>query len=317
MKRMMKRYVVSFSVLGVLAVALALLLVVDGAGDSPVSLPEIDRIEIDNVVRIEIENNSRADPPVVFEVIDGEWRIQPEGYRADQELIRGIAGNIAALRLTGLVSVAGDLSRYDLDDAKRIDVVASLRDGSKRTVFVGKSATTLDHTYISIEGDRSVYQAVGNLKPRVALKKEQYRDMRILPFEPDTVTRLDFRESGDALSFSLEKKTDGSGGEGEATWTADFSGGETAEIKTADVDLLVGFLSNLVCTEYYDELDNSPKAYMHFTLRGESDITLTIYPVLDGSYPAVSSKAEYPFELASWRISQIRQRVDTIRESGD
>ena len=305
MRSSAKRQVVSMSVLGGAAIALAVFILLDSIEGRPTTLPELE--VIDRVDAISVTRN--AHEPVDLSLVNGAWFIEPEGYEANQALAHSLAVNIGFLQLSELVSISGDLARYDLDEQSRAAVTVTGEGGIQRTVYIGKIATTFEHTYVTLEGDNRVFQAEGNLHTLVSMDKDQFRNRHILQFPVESVAVIDAIYDGGSM-VSVERASTNEEN-GSPRWTTDVG----ADVAIENVNRLLGFLSNLTCGAFRDEFERNREAVIDITLQAEHELHLSVFPERDKKHSAVSSESQYPFELAAWQIGMLRDYIIALIEN--
>lgn len=285
----------TYIVLGILIVALSLYLVLRQRDRMQYTIPELNSLSAQEIEVLEIEQPGG----VVTMARSGEtWQIQPEGYRADPTAIGEMLKTVTDLRLTELVSVTGNYSRYDLDEQSRIRVTVFKHDKVLRSFDLGKRSPTYNHTFIRIDGDDRVFQTPGDPGGLFGLTKEDLRDRLVLSFDKDTITEIRAEGAGWTVNLIRTPKdsTEDQGFSGEKkrfTWRA-----ETGEVWDAEtIDELLNTLSALKAFRYREQGDREGDPVFSITLTGQKLYTLDFFARQDNTYPASSSESEYPFAL--------------------
>lgn len=279
-------------------------------------LPQLPSISTAEITKLEtVRNGQRA----IMEKRDGKWWIQPQGWPADADKIRGMLDIVAGLKLTALISESKSYTRYELDDAHRITVTAWKGDKAVLSFDVGKSAPTYQHTHVRLQGDPNVYHAREDFRGRFDRDVDQLRDLSILAFKAESIQRL--AVTADGQIASVERKAgEPEKGDKEKAETAAKAGTEWIRAGGGTVDAesvqgLVNALSRLECMKFLDE---GPKAdatepTTTLVLNGEKEYRLDIFAKnAEGDYPALSSGTPYPFVLSGYQVDEIKEKIDKI-----
>jgi hypothetical protein len=307
-----------YIILSVLIFALAGYLLVKKNNQLHYSLPPTPAIAQKNIVRLEIINGGKK---TILTRKDGAWFISPEDYPADAGKIERITGVIADFSLETLASESGDYLRYDLTDDKKITVQV-FGEKSAAVLFsfdVGKRVATGGHTFVTIQGDKRVYQASGNFRSDFEQTAQDLRDKKILSLAPDTLTSLQFTENGKETKITKQagEQHEGKDSQGQkpATRWLDTAG---REIPEPVMNEFFAQLSELQCDAYpegkkKEDLKN-PIISLH--LQGEKNANLSIFDKgnqKDKENPGLSSDNNYPFLLQTYKVEMIRKALREIR----
>jgi hypothetical protein len=271
-------------------------------------LPVLPEVAKKDISKIEI---SKGDRSIVLNKKDDQWFIGPRQYPADQNKIKALLDVLEDLTLTTAVSESKDYIRYELNDAKKINVKAWQADTLRRNFDIGKTASTFRHTFVKIDADERVFHARDNFKNKFDQTTDKLRDKAVLSFETadideilitkDQATlRLTRTEASEEKAPQTEEQADAQ------TPPAPKMVWQSAEGKLGDdanVNRLLSTLSNLRCDTFIDDRKNEDFTSPLYTvqLKGGRDYKLSIFAKAkeeDPNYPATSSASDYPFLLS-------------------
>jgi hypothetical protein len=286
------------------------------------SLPTTPVIANDGINRLEFFNGGRK---TILTKKDGAWFISPENYPVDAGKIDRITRVIADFSLDTLASESGDYLRYDLTEEKKISVQV-FGDKGPGTLFsfdIGKRAATGRHTFVTIQGDKRVFQALGNFRSDFEQGPQDLRDKKILSPAQDTLTSLQITEGGKIQELK-KQLAEQAGAPQEpkpsatqkpnARWV-DMTG---KEIPESVMNEFFSQLSGLQCDSYLEgkKKEDFKDPIISIALRGEKGSTLSIFEKndqKDKTYPALSSDNGYPFVLQTYKVEMIRKALKEIR----
>lgn len=286
------------------------------------TIPATPAIAQDSIARLELFKGGRK---TILMKTNGSWFISPENYPVDAGKIDRITHIIANFSLDTLASESGDYPRYDLTDDKKITVQV-FGDKSTNALFsfdVGKRAATNRHTFVTIDGDKRVFQAQGNFRLDFEQSPQDLRDKNVLSITPDTLTSLQITEGGKTLELK-KQIAEQTGAEQqlktpEAQKTsARWVEGTGKEIPESTMNEFFSQLSGLQCASYLEgkKKEDFKNPIITLVLRGEKDATLSIFEKndqKDTANPALSSGNNYPFLLQTYKVEMIRKSLKEIR----
>ena len=270
-------------------------------------LPNIPEKTAKDFTRIEITGKGSS---IKLTKRDEIWSIQPQGYPVDPGRMDGILATLSTLKTTALASETKDYQRYELDDNRKIQVIAWSGDDIIRQFEIGKAAPSFRHTFIRLDKDHRVFHARDNFRSK---------------FDPD-VTALQHKtalelKTASVKSFVIGPKAGGTEfklqtGEGEnapAVWQR--SDGMAAD--RSAVDKLLGAVSNLRHQGFIDQAQKADfaKPIYSMTLNEENSHTLSIFAKRESDpdqYPAISSGVDFPFFLSDTQVQQIMQKPEDL-----
>ncbi len=143
-----------FVILGILICGLLIYVFQRKADRINYELPVIPPVVQRELTKIEL---SKGEIPIVIKKKDDKWYIDPQGYLADSNKVKGMLDGIEQLTLAALVSESKNYNRYDLDDQNKIQIKAWQGETLKRDFLIGKTAPGSQHTFVRLARDDRVY----------------------------------------------------------------------------------------------------------------------------------------------------------------
>jgi len=291
-----------YIILGVLVIAVSLYLLFRDRDRMRYKLPTLEPISSEDINRIEIKRHAAT----IELVRSGDvWEILPERHKADAQRARDILNTIQSFSITDLVSVSKSYDQFGLGNETRIEVTAFQEDTAVRRFYVGSSARTSQHTYITLPDDARVFHARGNLRGTFDRDHEDLRDKLILSFDSSIITEIEINKDGS--SFRLIRTTGAQKTQSETTWKT--STGDDWDNKS--VDNLLKQLSNLRCTRYLVDKPDPSQTLVSVSLKGDKTYRLDIFGKSGSEYPGVSPQAESAFLLSSYIVEEILNISDS------
>ncbi len=310
-----------YLILTAIIITAGLYLTLHKSDQTQYELPEISKIEIDAITRIEITTLKNT---ITLDKKGTQWRLAPNGYPADGAKIKSMLFEIEEITITDLVSESKAYNRYQLGDEDKITARAWAQDKLKRELDIGKEAATFQHTYIRLPGNPNVYHARGDFRRKFDQDITDLRDREVLAFDPDALRHIRITVGPDTLEMKLKelppadkektkKEADGPPEPPKNIWLA-------ADGNPVDAGTLESFLSsinNLMCENYLEGRQKSEfkNPALEIFLEGEQTYTLAIFKKTDekdSKIPAISSFNDYPFTLSSDRIDRLKKRVGNL-----
>jgi hypothetical protein len=285
-------------------------------------LPVLPEVAKKDISKIEI---SKGDTSIVLNKKDEQWFIGPQQYPADQNKVKAMLDVLESLKLDTAVSESKDYIRYELNDAKKINVKAWQDDTLRRNFDVGKTASTFRHTFVKIDTDDRVFHARENFKNTFDQTTDKLRDNKVLSFETADINEMTITKDQSALTLTRtpapEEKASQTENQGETqtppapkmVWqSADGKLGEDA-----NVNRLLSTLSNLRCKSFIDDRKKEDFTTPLYTvqLKGGQNYALSIFAKPkeeDPNYPATSSASDYPFLLAKSISDRIMKNPEDL-----
>ena len=307
--KLRKEYIVLFIVI----VVLILYLVLHGTDRTHYQLPEISEIPKNKIIQLEI---NRPGTQIVLNKKDNAWYIGPEAYPAELEKVKDMLTVIEKLTVTALVSESESYIRYDLNNAKKINVKAWEGKRLAREFDIGKSASTFRHTFIRLKEDPNVYHARENFRLKFSQTTAGLRDKTVMSFDQADIRQIDISKDRDVTVITQTesaKKENEQAEKKEIVW-------QTTEGRILDkpkINQLLSALSDLECETYIDDKSKADFQGPNYVikLKGGIEYILSIFPKIDEkakNYPAVSSENNYPFLLSEIQMDNIDKIIEEI-----
>ena len=121
---------------------------------------------------------------------EDNWTVSGAGYPVAPDAMDRIKDALKEIKLSALVSGAGDLVRYELDPKNAVRVKAFAGDKMVRHLTIGKTAPSFNHTFIILAEGKEVFQADGNFRNDFDKTVEDLRDKVVMAFETEKLQRL-------------------------------------------------------------------------------------------------------------------------------
>lgn len=285
-----------YIILGVLVIAVSLYLLFRDRDRMHYKLPTLEPISSEEISRIDIKRQAAT----IELVRSGDvWEILPERHKADAQRARDILNTIQSFSITDLVSVSKSYDQFELGNETRIEVTAFQEDTVVRRFYVGSSARSSQHTYITLPDDVRVFHARGDLRSTFDRDRAELRDKLILSFDSSIIAEIEINK--DSGSLGLTRAAGAESAQSETIWKT--STGEKWDNKA--VDNLLKQLSNLKCTRYLAENPDPSQSLVSVLLKGDKPFRLDIFDKSGSEYPGVSSQAESAFLLSSYIVEEI------------
>jgi hypothetical protein len=288
-----KRDLRSLLILGGLILVLALYVTLRTGDRVRYDLPELPEFQISQVDSIEIEQGGDT-----VEVVrrGNDWLIKPQDYPADRNTMETIAGELASLNITELVSAEeASYPRYGVDPESAVVVRALGSDAVLREVTVGRRASTYSHTFVRVGEDTRVFHAEGDLRSGIVRGREELRDRVVMRFPRGSVEALEFESSSGSSVARKEKR------EASTVWLAQ----DGSELEAETVEQALDRLSLLRATRFSETPFSDAQVFARFVVVADERHELTLYTEQDSLYPAVSSGSDYPFFINSVIADQL------------
>lgn len=289
-------------------------------------LPTIPQVDTARIDRVEI---SKADRLVILNKGEKGWTVTDKKFPVNPDDLEQMLGTLKEMKLSALVSGAKDLARYELDDIHAVTVKALAGKEVVRSFAIGKTAPSYNHTFICLDGlsddkDRTVYQANGNFKSQFDKEAADFRDKKVLGFDPDSVKKMTLETQGKTITLvkaqaleitdqEKEKSTAEKAAPKEAIWKNEE--GSVADQKS--ISDLLSSLSKLECLAFMDdgkaarlkEIQPSCK----ILLETDSTFVLNLFDKKDHQDVEGScSYTPYAFTLTSYKAEDIVSYTDKL-----
>ena len=309
-----------YIILAFVIIALSVYLVVRKTNRTLYRLPEVTKVAQKEITRLQV---TKGDTAIVFNKKDNTWYIAPEDYPADGNRVKDMLETIENFTLTALVAESKNYSRYDLNEALRVNVKAWQKDQLKRNIDIGKTASSFRHTFVKLEGDERVFHARGNFKNKFDLKKDDFRDKNVLAFKSSDIHFLQLTDKEQVSTFNKQqvpvevkapgteeekekKDTSSSPPEPKTSWQA----ADGQPIDEPELNRFLNSIANLRCESFIDKSkkEDFTSPLITLQLKGAKEYSLSVFDKLeekDTNYPATSSVSDYPFLLSGSQADRI------------
>ena len=306
-----------YLILAVIIIAAGLYLVFHKKDQTQYQLPQLSKIEIEAITRMEIKTAAET---LRLTKEKDQWLLAPKNYPADGAKVKSMLFALEEMVLTDLVSESQAYASYQLDDAMKISVKAWAGDKVVRALDIGKEAATYQHTFIRLPANPNVYHARGDFRRKFADNATDLRDREILAFDPDALQTIRVTSGADTLVLNRGKDPVPAAPQADQP-KSDQTGARpawlTAEDRNVEVDLVDSFLSsinNIKCERYLEgrEKDEFSAPVFKISLDGQQAYTLSIFKKeneKDTGHPAISSFNAYPFTLSNDRLKNWQKTV--------
>ena len=303
-----------YLLLVVAIIGLGALLFYQKKGRTNYQLPELTILE-GAVDRLVLEKDGRL---TELRLTDGKWVVGSQQYRANAARVEKMIAELKDLKLTALISEKGNYQLYELTPEKKLKVTLYHADQLLRELQIGKSSTSLRQTYVMLKDDPKVYQALGNLKSNFFSTVAELRDKKVFEIGGEKLAGLDEiilqqQEAGKNLVLSMvkvetEPVADGAKTDQPSVVVAGWQQKGGVSVADDAVAELLKNLSDLQCESFIDDRqpgDFKEAIYRVVVKGGGEELSLDLFALEDGKYPALSSLSPDPFWLPSWRAEKI------------
>ncbi|PIE61874.1 MAG: hypothetical protein CSA29_01120 [Desulfobacterales bacterium] len=275
-------------------------------------LPVPPAVDIEQIDRIEL---TKAQRTITLNKSETGWTLTDQKFPADQTAVDNILDIVKELKLSALVSEAGDLIRYELDPPNAVTLSAFAGEDEKRVFTIGKTAPSFNHTYVMLDGDKRIYQADKSFRNHFDASVQDLRDKLIFEVKADTIKKITLAKDGKSAVFiksppDADKKTDDAK-------ASDWQSAEGSSIDKAALDNLLSSLSHLECSEFLTDpaaealIKDAPSCKI--TLENGQILNLDLFQQ-NGKADMVgtTSYTPYIFSLAAYKVDDILSYVDKL-----
>jgi hypothetical protein len=319
------RFKKEYVILGVIILALGTYLLLNQRDRIHYDLPETADLDATTITKIEI---TKEGDTVSLTRQDDQWRLTPGDYPADKAQVERMLKSVAELTVTALVSETQSYARYDLDADRRIEVKAYEGDQLVRRFMVGKAASTFRHTHVLLGEDKNVYHAAGSFRWEFDKPVDDLRDKKVLDFERGMITEITI-ETGDkqlviakqepppARAEPAEDKSDNEAAQAPAPadrWLT----AEGQAVDAAEVEQFLSAFAPLKCSTFLDTDQKKTLTDPQYRLQlkgAETAKTLDLFSPsaeAESDYAGLSSDSPYPFKLAEFEVTKIKDFYTAI-----
>lgn len=298
-----------YLILALVILALGAYLVLNKENRSHYTLPDPPAIEAGKIDRIVIHKQALA---LELTQEAGAWVVTEKKFPADLPSVNNMLDVIRNLKISALISETKDLVRYELDEAHRIEVKAFQGPSSLMEFSIGKTAPSLNHTFVMLADDTRIYQADKSFTKFFDKSVEDLRDKQVLNFKQDSIQKITLEKDGVSKVLRASPPTDD---KEKISWKFED---DTAPDRETVTNLLSS-LSFLACQGFSDTLSKQelekqiPLAKI--TLENEIPMVLNIFKQdPEEAMLGTSSMSPYAFVLESFKARDILTYVDKLAE---
>ena len=286
-------------------VALSVYLALRSENQTHFKLPHPAKADSQKINRLLL---TKGDRTIELDKKDDQWSIAPKGYAADNIKVRNMVKAAVDLTPTDLISESGNYDRYDLTEAKKINVRAFADKQVVRNFDIGRVAPTYQHTFARLGDDPKVYQVRGRLDDTFGQTIDQLRDRTVVSFDKDDISELIVDKGAQSLALKLAQAKP------KPQWQD--SQGKTVD-QTA-VTSLLGDFSKFSCSSFM--ADNAAETLKDptwkLTFKGAKGAqTFSVYQPekkTDTELPALSSQSPYAFLVGKSKAEGIEKKLDKL-----
>lgn len=178
----------------------------DTANASSDNSPAILKLDQSSITRLEFKNKD-APPVVIGRSTSGpSWQItEPEALSADQSVVSNILSSLSSLNSERVVEEKpSDLKQFGLDPpAAEVDITG--RDNKSQKLFLGDQTPGGSAIYTMLAGDPRLFTMASSEKNSVDKTLNDLRDKRLLPIDPDKISRIDLIRKNQEIEFGRNK----------------------------------------------------------------------------------------------------------------
>ncbi|MBI9105460.1 MAG: DUF4340 domain-containing protein [Spirochaetales bacterium] len=285
-------------ILAAIAAVLLLYIIYRTAGNINYELPVLQQVDSESIDHITIEG---PDTSLDFTRQDEAWLINPEGWIANQSMLKTITSAVANLKPADLISSSGALSKYNLDETQKFTVKIFSGSELQREIYVGKVSSSGIYTYVMFPGNKNIYSVRGDLPSRFGGQKSAMREKQILSVPRDGILKMSMKTDDRVMTMFK----DGSG-----IWHAE---GRDDEVDSS-IKAAIPMLSPLRCTGFLESLPASGFSWTIDIQTTEGNVLLEVWPETAEGYPARSSQNGYPVLLTSYTTEKILETFGVVFE---
>lgn len=250
---------------------------------SSVKIKKLNSKDASSIDKIEINANGNN----FFIVRENEkWFLGNEKYLADENKIATLLDTISKVTLLDTISNRlGESEKAQYEITNSFKVVAKSNEKIVRTIFVGKNASTISQNYISLDDEKKVYLASGDLRSQFEKTIGDLRSMKIFSLKANDIVSLSTKTKLETLQ--VQKEND--------VWK--LTNAKT-EIDSEKIANWISSIANLSASTWLSKdfvLPQERDASVEIKTQAET-ISLDLYKN-ENTYFAKSNASEYPFEL--------------------
>lgn len=291
------------SILGILIVAtVGAIIVSKNKNAKNAAAGALLSINLNDVDKIEINSNGKKQE---LAKTSGEWIVSSSGnLKADRDDVNVLLDEAKKIKKSNTVSKNPDNKASFGVDESGTEVKFFKGDEQLADIFIGKSGSDFNSTYVRAAGDDNVYAAEGLIEHYFNV--EDFRDLAIFNFDKEKVAEIKLEQAGkDAVI--LQKKD----GAWKAQWYDKFNMDEDK------VQTLLNFLSDLSANDIIQDKDAAAAGLDALKTKGTvkfedgSEEALIIGNKLEsGNYYAKRAAAGAIYTVSEYTVEQLQKGKD-------
>lgn len=277
------------------------------AKNTPAATTKIVSIPDDQVQAIQIQHAGGETDDLKKQ--NGKWALtQPTALPADPDAAASLVSSVDSVTADQTVEdKPQDLSAYGLTHPK-LTVTVTLTNGKTDELQIGDDTPTNSGAYAMKVGDPHVYTVGSYVKTSLDKKVADLRDKRLLTFDQDKLTRIEFQGKGPAIEFGKNSQNE---------WT--IVKPQPLRADSAAVDNLVSKLRDAKMDLTNPDPDaakkfaGAPKIASVTVTDNTGNQTLEVHQDKDKNYFAKSSAVEGTYKIASDVGDALNKTLDDFR----
>ena len=176
--------------------------------DAPPEHAAFETLEASDVFGLSLKSASET---LTFERRDDGWTlVAPRELRVDDRKVQEVVDRLASLRLEERTLTA-ERKGYGLDEANRVAVALTRKDGTVLDLWVGHDAKVGYDAYVAETVDGPVLLAKAQLRSLVARSIDDFRDRKAWRISSGTATRIVIEDAREGTLRKVEVVKDASG----------------------------------------------------------------------------------------------------------
>jgi uncharacterized protein DUF4340 len=177
----------------------------DAAKVSADTPPAILKLDASAITRLDLEKKDEKSI-VLTKAESGKWQITaPEPFGADQSTVSGILSTLSSLNSQRVVEdKATDLKPYGLDHPA-LQLAISEKDNKTQKLLIGDDTPIGGAAYAMLASDPRVFTMASDTKASVDKSLNDLRDKRLLPVNPDKISRIELVRRNQDIEFGRNK----------------------------------------------------------------------------------------------------------------
>jgi Domain of unknown function (DUF4340) len=171
------------------------------SADAPLPILKLDQ---NAITKLELKKKD-ADPVVLAKSGSGDWQITgPKPFRADQSAVTSLASSLSSLNSERVVEdKAFDLQHFGLDQPI-LEIDLTEKDKMQK-LLLGSDTPAGSGVYAMLAGDPRLFTIASYTKTSLDKSLNDLRDRRLLPVNPDKVSRLEVVRKNSDIEFGRNK----------------------------------------------------------------------------------------------------------------